>query len=382
MSLIKIPSSNNWYGRFMYKGKLYQFTTGTANKNKAQLIHDKKRTSLVEDNHLGVKEKLTIEQVITLFLKTKARNSQIKVYERYGRKLTGTVYDNHAMEWKKCFGFKKEMLFSDLKSSDVEQLTVHRQDEGLKSSSIAQELMIIGMMIATCKRLGYAYPEVDIANIKKEHSVKKDSSLIRFLTEDEEKRLLKELHPDTTEDSPFDEEMNGYMTDMYQMKLDSYEFVVLLLDLGCRHSELTALTWDKINIKERLVNIRRTKVKNESYLYLTDRALEIIKRRESQRNPEHAFLFMSKNGKGQRNYSPRAFNKAVERAGLGGVTFHTMRKTLASRLVQNGVTISDVQAILGHSTPTITAMYYANLAPSVASKTAVGVLNSLQNANK
>ena len=47
------------------------------------------------------------------------------------------------------------------------------------------------------------------------------------------------------------------------------------------------------------------------------------------------------------------------------VTFHTLRHTAASLMVQNGASIFEVAKILGHSTPTVT-MRYAHFAPAAA----------------
>jgi integrase len=63
------------------------------------------------------------------------------------------------------------------------------------------------------------------------------------------------------------------------------------------------------------------------------------------------------------------------------VSFHNLRKTCASRLVQNNVPIHYVSKILGHATVDITASYYADLAPSDASRLAVDVLNRLHATN-
>jgi integrase len=51
------------------------------------------------------------------------------------------------------------------------------------------------------------------------------------------------------------------------------------------------------------------------------------------------------------------FALACRRAGISGVTWHTLRHTFASRLVNRGVDIVTVQELLGHSTVTVTMRY-------------------------
>jgi site-specific recombinase XerD len=56
----------------------------------------------------------------------------------------------------------------------------------------------------------------------------------------------------------------------------------------------------------------------------------------------------------------RRFQTLVDRAGIAGVTLHTLRHTCASRLVQAGVDLYVVQKWLGHST-IVTTERYAHL---------------------
>ena len=51
------------------------------------------------------------------------------------------------------------------------------------------------------------------------------------------------------------------------------------------------------------------------------------------------------------------FALACQKAGIEGVTWHTLRHTFASRLVARGVDIVTVQQLLGHSTVTVTMRY-------------------------
>jgi integrase len=44
---------------------------------------------------------------------------------------------------------------------------------------------------------------------------------------------------------------------------------------------------------------------------------------------------------------------ALKRAGLSGITWHTLRHTFASRLTRSGVDLVTVKELLGHSTITV-----------------------------
>ena len=57
------------------------------------------------------------------------------------------------------------------------------------------------------------------------------------------------------------------------------------------------------------------------------------------------------------------FKLACKKAGISGVTWHTLRHTFASRLVSRGEDIVTVKELLGHSTVTVTMRYaHTNMA--------------------
>lgn len=80
--------------------------------------------------------------------------------------------------------------------------------------------------------------------------------------------MLAELHPSKA--------MNGIggspIESMVKQRQDVYDFVIMLLDLGARHTEIASLTWDDIDLKNATVNIYRNKVKNQSVLLHKARA--------------------------------------------------------------------------------------------------------------
>jgi integrase len=51
------------------------------------------------------------------------------------------------------------------------------------------------------------------------------------------------------------------------------------------------------------------------------------------------------------------FNAVLKRAGLTGITWHTLRHTFASRLTRSGVDLVTVMELLGHSTINTTMRY-------------------------
>ena len=66
--------------------------------------------------------------------------------------------------------------------------------------------------------------------------------------------------------------------------------------------------------------------------------------------------------------------RACKRRGIEGITLHSLRHTFARRVVQAGLTVVEIQNLLGHESP-ITSLRYAHLAPNQAAFKAVMVLD-------
>ena len=92
---------------------------------------------------------------------------------------------------------------------------------------------------------------------------------------------------------------------------------------------------------------------------LTDTALKLCKRFYS--GGESAFVLTGEVG---RYCEPRKlqyhFYSVVEKAGLSGVHFHSLRHTFATRCVEVGFEIKTLSEILGHASPKITLERYVH----------------------
>jgi len=70
----------------------------------------------------------------------------------------------------------------------------------------------------------------------------------------------------------------------------------------------------------------------------------------------------------------------MRRADLHGVRIHSLRHTLATRLVQNGMSIYEVKSILGH-TDIKTTMRYAHLEQQQVAMKARDILEKIETAS-
>lgn len=72
----------------------------------------------------------------------------------------------------------------------------------------------------------------------------------------------------------------------------------------------------------------------------------------------YEYVFDRNGGRKTGSYIAHMFKKFVRKAGLNErLHFHSLRHTFATCLVQSGVSIYEIQKLLGHSSIVITQMY-------------------------
>jgi site-specific recombinase XerD len=173
---------------------------------------------------------------------------------------------------------------------------------------------------------------------------KEPAGKIRFLTDDEEKRL--------------------------RVALKGRPFCIPQLDValhtGMRKSEQFSITWDQVDFTQKYVHLSVTKNGSDRYVSLNSEVLRVLKELKETharlKLPADSTLFVS--GQKKPMSDPREwFNAACDEAKIEGVTWHTLRHTFASRLVMAGVDLKTVQELMGHKTIAMTARY-AHLSPA------------------
>lgn len=134
-------------------------------------------------------------------------------------------------------------------------------------------------------------------------------------------------------------------------------FFSLLYFVGLRLAEAGGLRWNDINWTSKTVMVRG---KGDKFrlVPLTDGMADGLKELKAQKMPEPgAYIFH--NPATRRPYWYRgALQRAVDAAGVKKhVTPHMFRHTCATELLKRGEGISNVQALLGHSTIAVTQIY-------------------------
>ena len=356
MSLIKRGSSPSWYIQFQFNGKTYIKSTHSTDKKVGQQMEVEWKAQLHAERFLGEKSRIKIKLAMEQYIDTKIGTpshrgmlSRLKVIERL------MVVNRH---------------LDELTSHDLEKFKRDRTAEGVNGQTLKHDFHLIRGAWKYAHKLGYRVSDLAFPLVK----IPKSS--VRYLSAEEEKRLLMALNP--KRDIKYYPAYEGRRDEIRRMMQDGYDLVVLLLDTGARYSEIANIEWSRINLQDRLIHLWRPKVQNEAILYMTDRVFDVLRRRAGDRLEKRVsspYLFVNKAG-GPRGYQARGIRKALKNAGLEGVKIHTLRHTHASRLIQNGLSVYEVREVLGH-TDIKTTMRYAHLEAKQVTSKARDVINRL-----
>jgi integrase len=165
---------------------------------------------------------------------------------------------------------------------------------------------------------------------------------LRFLGEGEVARLLEAC-------KEFD---RGYLTDV----------VTLAVYTGMRRGEILNLQWPDIDFERGLICVRDPKNRQARYIPMTSTVKRTLLNRREKAPEGPGFVFSNPATGVALKEVKRQFERAVEKAGLKDVTFHTLRHTFCSLLAMRGVPIPTIAELAGHKTIQIT-MRYSHLAP-------------------
>lgn len=130
---------------------------------------------------------------------------------------------------------------------------------------------------------------------------------------------------------------------------------------GLRIGEVTALQVGDIDSKRGFIHVRHGKGDRERLVYLPQAQLEVLRRyyRQIHPKPERWLFFGADPAQPVKAATLRkAFNRARGLAGLGtDITFHSLRHSIATHLLERGASRDTVQDILGHRSAESTRVY-------------------------
>jgi integrase len=155
-----------------------------------------------------------------------------------------------------------------------------------------------------------------------------NNGVIRWLTDDEEKRLrnvIDEKYPHRKPD------------------------LIISLGTGMRLSEQYGLTWNQVDFVRKEIRLSKSKNNSGWSIPLNAEVFAAFKKLEENRK-ERDTVFEIQNPK-------EWFHSALRLANIANYRWHDNRHTFCSRLAMRGVNLKVIQALAGHKTIGMTARY-------------------------
>lgn len=244
--------------------------------------------------------------------------------------------------------YRANILLDEITRMNVEEYIKYRIDK-IKPTTLNIELRVLKSMFNTAISWNFISSN-PLKNVKQ---LRINQDIPKMFTKDELELILEDLSP-------------AWLKNI----------IILAVNTGMRRNELINLKWTDINISKQYLIIRNTesfttKSKAERVIPLNLNSLDVL------RNilPTGEFVFVNCNSqKIYPNYLSQCFRDRLIKLNIrNDRSFHSLRHTFASWLVQKGVSIYEVSKLLGHSDIRVTQVY-AHLTPDNL-RNAVELLN-------
>lgn len=228
--------------------------------------------------------------------------------------------------------------------ADCRAHTDARRSEGIKAGTIHTELGHLRMVLVWSQKHGLISHASYIERPAKPKPVEK------FLTREEVRALMD-------------------AATMPHVRL----FIELAITTGGRSGALLDLTWDRVDFQRDQIDLRNP------FLQFPHKGRAVVPMNRTLRGA----LSVAKEGAltpyviewaGQRVRSvKKGLSRSAKRAGLDHVSPHTLRRSAARHMVEDGVPISEVAQYLGHTSEKVTFRAYARFSADYLKRAAAAL---------
>lgn len=264
--------------------------------------------------------------------------------------------------------FDKKLL-TEVCAFDIERIKSQRLKVGRKTSTVNRDLDRIRGALSRAVDWGMldSHPMRTVKRAKGD-----DNARVRYLADDEEKRLRGALAGREATRRASRESGNAWSAQRGiegrpQWPVDGFTdhlmpMVLLAMNTGLRRGELFGLEWTDINMPTKLLTVRAgiAKSRKGRHVPLSREAFDVLTRWKAQ-STGRGLVFPGVGG-GKLTNINKSWAGLVADAELVDFRFHDCRHDFASKLVMAGVDLNTLRELLGHSDIAMT-LRYAHLAP-------------------
>jgi len=303
-----------WHIDYSFNGRRVRKKVGSS-KKMAELALKEVELRIAKKEFLGYVEakKMLFDKLCEEYLLYSKANKASSSYER------DQLSIQHLL---KAFGTR---LLSEITTYDLECYKNQRRDE-VAAGTVNRELSCAKHMLGKAVKWGHlsTSPSNGVAKFKE------PPGRVRYLSDDEIERLLR------------------YCAEHIR------PIVVMALNTGMRRGEILNLKWQDVDLRNRVIKIRKTKNNETRIVPINDTLYNELMAIEPGIGNRHVFIDNDGNPLGN---IKKGFYGAMRRASITDFRFHDLRHTFASRLVLAGVDIRTVQELLGHKDIRMTVRY-------------------------
>lgn len=151
-------------------------------------------------------------------------------------------------------------------------------------------------------------------------------------------------------------------------------FVQLALLSGQRREAIIKLKWLQVDFTNSVIDFRDReelnagRMKGRGVIPIVGDLAEVLEALRAKRDPSNPFVIGAWSGR--ISCLRHAFNAAAKKAGFSDVTPHTLRHTVATRLIKRGVPLLKVSQLLGHASIITTERNYMHVTPDYIAEAA------------
>ena len=334
---------NRWYFRFKIRGKSHcRSVQEAACKKDAEKAEAVYKANLLQGKYDLAENigEIPFSKVIDAFIE-------------YG-KVNRIGWNNDKYTVKHLAEYFKGKKLNEISSFAIEKYKSYKKEKGLAPSTINREVSTISKMLSIAVDNNW----INENPCRKVKPLRVDNKVERYLTADEEKRLL---------DGCIGED--AYIKPM----------IILALHTGMRKGEILNLKWDEnVDLKQKYFTLYKTKNGKKRKIPMSNTVFKELTKLNSKRLSE--YVFTNPISKTCYENIKKAFKRACERAGISKLRFHDLRHTAATRMVSAGIDLVVVKEILGHA-DIQTTMRYSHPVPE-RKKQAIDALDKFSKQKK
>ena len=315
---------NKWYiDYYNSEGKRIVKVAGNTKKQAEKILTQLEANKY--DNKFGIKsfKQVKTEELFDLFIELKkgeVRPTSIRKYK------------NHLKFWIQ----KHPQKFMPLSIVEIETCLQKLKSENLSNSTINSYLTTLKQLYNYAEKRRFLQDNTakQVRRLKK-----RPRKPPRYFSEEEIEKIL-------SYETPY------------------RDVFVVLLYTGMRRNELRFLEWEDIDLKNKIIKIRNkegfsTKSGKNRTIPMHSKVEKILK--EKQQDSGYIFSYSTGNPHHKNKWND-SLQRILKKENVPNASVHTFRHTFATRFLQSGGSIKELQEILGHASVE-TTMIYAHLAP-------------------